>query len=361
MLWNASLTATVVTLLAGLFVAAMPPVYQATATVKGEPDGILVIRSGDLLVEVLSKVTLKPGQLRGWLQTWTSEKEDNLTLLKQSLTVESGEHEGWIDITIEASVAKTAAELANEISKIYLGRIENLKFTPEVRATLFKPVEALDEAIRAFTLANPNIANFKRELQALDQKLILNSRTIDNLAVQLEALEKEKLNARTDPTQIRDGAVIRALQRRDAQTVRNAELKTRYGERHQKMIEGEAGLGEAEKLLAEAIRDHLTRLDKKRQPLLDQRLAFENVAREIAKERHSLLSLEAEYQQLKLERESALARFSGLTTEQKRYDFSEAVPPPNSLGMSRLFLLAAIFVATFVLVFLLSFFFKGRQ
>ena len=70
--------------------------------------------------------------------------------------------------------------------------------------------------------------------------------------------------------------------------------------------------------------------------------------------REALVEREARHQQLKLARESALARYNGITQEQKRYEFSEAVPPPNSLGFAQLVSLLAIFFVTFLAVFLAS-------
>ena len=141
LIWNALLTAVVVTLLAGLFVAAMPPVYLATATVKGDADGILIIRSGDLIAEVTRVVKPQPDDLRSWLQELTSESTDVPTMLKQNLTVEARPGEGWLDITVQARVSVTAARLANEIASAYLSRVDQNNLTPEAMAMLFQPVE----------------------------------------------------------------------------------------------------------------------------------------------------------------------------------------------------------------------------
>ena len=354
LIWNALLTAVVVTLLAGLFVAAMPPVYLATATVKGDADGILIIRSGDLIAEVTRVVKPQPDDLRSWLQELTSESTDVPTMLKQNLTVEARPGEGWLDITVQARVSVTAARLANEIASAYLSRVDQNNLTPEAMAMLFQPVEDAEAALVAFLDQHPELASFRAALQPLDRELQLRVRQVETVENKLAQIDEQRRAAKSDVTQLREASVVRALQRRDSVKQRVAEMETRYGSQHQKMIAVRAELRETEQQLSRALVDFDTRLQQRGRDARAERAQAETALQLAKAEREALLEREARHQQLKLARESALARYNGITQEQKRYEFSEAVPPPNSLGFAQLVSLLAIFFVTFLAVFLAS-------
>ena len=100
--------------------------------------------------------------------------------------------------------------------------------------------------------------------------------------------------------------------------------------------------------------DFDTRLQQRGRDARAERAKAETALQLAKAEREALVEREARHQQLKLARESALARYNGITQEQKRYEFSEAVPPPNSLGFAQLVSLLAIFFVTFLAVFLAS-------
>ncbi|NBP89530.1 MAG: hypothetical protein EBU59_13735, partial [Planctomycetia bacterium] len=197
LIWNALLTAVVVTLLAGLFVAAMPPVYLATATVKGDADGILIIRSGDLIAEVTRVVKPQPDDLRSWLQELTSESTDVPTMLKQNLTVEARPGEGWLDITVQARVSVTAARLANEIASAYLSRVDQNNLTPEAMAMLFQPVEDAEAALVAFLDQHPELASFRAALQPLDRELQLRARQVETVENKLAQIDEQRRAAKS--------------------------------------------------------------------------------------------------------------------------------------------------------------------
>ena len=118
-LWNALLTASVVTLLAALFVAALPPVYRATAIVQGTSEDMLRMRSADFLEQVLKESKADTSDLVGWLEEVTSAKQQGSQLLQQKLFVSSGEETGWIIVTVEAQNADTAQKFANDIARIH--------------------------------------------------------------------------------------------------------------------------------------------------------------------------------------------------------------------------------------------------
>jgi len=354
LIWNALLTAVVVTLLAGLFVAAMPPVYLATATVKGDADGILIIRSGDLIEEVTRVVKPQPDDLRGWLQELTSEITDVPTMLKQNLSVQARPGEGWLDITVQARVSVTAAKLANEIARAYLGRVDQNKLTPEAKARLFQPVEAAETALADYLQQHPELASFQAALQPIDREMQVRVRALEAAENKLTQIDEQRRAVKNDVSLLTEASVVRALQRRDSVRQRVAEMETRYGSQHQKMIAVRAELRETEKQLSQALADFEARLQQRRSDARAERARAESALQRARAEREALVEREARHQQLKLARESALARYNGITQEQKRYEFSEAVPPPNSLGFAQLVSLVAIFFLTFIVVFLVS-------
>lgn len=353
-LWNALLTAVVVTMLAGLFIAAMPPVYRATATVKGNADGMLIIQSGDLLAGVMKSANVNPEDLQGWFEDFSNTDVDVSTLLQQKLFVSTGERQDWIDITVEAQVAESAALLANEIAKAYLDRTRENAVTPALRDRLFAEVEAADRSISEFVRQHPESVSFDDERTRLSRRLTELQRLLIPLNNKLRGIDDQLLKARQgDVRALRNNVVAGALASRNDLQMRRAELSGRYGDQHQKMVEISAKLRVAEKRLIEAVKIATLAVQQQRE------IAAEAVA-EIEAQRQSVIDrqsgfkdLQAEHHILLQNRQTALDRFNGVIQEQRRYEFSEAAPPAKTPGISQLVLLGLVFLASFVLVALL--------
>ncbi|MBT4163140.1 MAG: hypothetical protein HOC70_11210 [Gammaproteobacteria bacterium] len=354
-LWNSLLTATVVAMLYGLFIAAMPPVYRATATVKGDADGMLIIQSGELLDDVLASSGIQTVDLQGWLEEFASADLDGTMLLRQKLFVASGAQDDWIDITVEAQVARTASHLANEIARAYLDRVRQNELTLEARAELFAGVKAAEFELTTFIDAHPAVLDFKVERKRLDRELA-KLKQQHQIATQKhrQIVEKEALARLRDTENLQDRTVQKAAGAASTLQLRLAELATRYGSQHRKLIEAEAKLAESRKMLESALEEAVVRFNQLAQTVQHELKQIDRGIENLHADVERLSALEVTHRKLLLGRESALDRFDGMTREQKRYEFSEATPPDNSLGFNQLVLLGVIFAGVFVLVFLLS-------
>jgi len=354
-IWNAFLTATVVTMLAGLFVAAMPPVYRATATVKGEPDGMLIIQSGELLGQVMQTSGIKPDDLYGWLEEWAGSDVAGAVLLKQKLFVSAGAEPGWIDVTVEGRVAKSTAVLANEIVKAYLDRIRQNELTVEAKAALYQIVESRERELAGFLAANPRIVDFRNEKNRFDAELRGIDQRIAEQQRRYQQVESQITLARQgNVSETNDAAVKRVARERDMFASQLASLETRYGKQHKRIREAQAKLNEAENQLRQAFSSSLSRLSVQARQVEAAIQAAESEKVQKNRAIEQLLALEVQHQKYRMARQSALDQLNGMTQEQRRYEFSEATPPSNTLGFSQLLLLGGVFGGVFVLVQLLT-------
>lgn len=350
-IWSAFLTATVVTMLAGLFVAALPPVYRATATVKGTPDGMLIIQSGELLAQVMQTAEVRPDDLYGWTEEIAGADVDGAALLQQKLFVSRGAEAGWIDITVEGGVAQSTARLANEIAKAYLDRVRQNELTLEAKQALYLVVETREAELSKFLQENPKLVDFRAEKNRLDTEL----RNIDQ-RVKAEQLKRTRNAEQIDfanqrsVSALNDTVVKQAARERDLADQSIASLTSRYGNQHQKLRQARAKFETAESQLNQAFANAISRLNIQDRHIEDSIRSVEAEHTRKAKEVEELLALEAHHAQLKLARQSALDRFNGMTREQRRYEFAEAAPTANTLGYNQMMLLVGIFLTVFVLV-----------
>jgi uncharacterized protein involved in exopolysaccharide biosynthesis len=349
--WNAVMTATVVTLLSGLFVAAMPPVYRATATVKGSPDDKLVILSADLIRHVAGGTQANLNNLSGWFEQLAQAKPSGENLLQQKLFVQVGEEHGWIDITVEAQDAETATTLANDVATAFVRRSAVVRLSVEDKAALFVQVEQTDQSLLAFLAEHPKLLyssnehrRLNTELAALATKKNLIKSDRNKLQATLGFLDSGQLGAISEP------GIVRASKEVELQQQRHAELSTRYGSQHQKMKSKVAELEVAKTYRQAQVAAYRTRLvDQSRE--VENRLAeversIDTVNVSSAALASSLLVLE----ELKQDQASALHKFQGMSEDTVFETFAQALPPQNSLGFNQLLLLGFVFLASFTLM-----------
>ncbi len=353
-LWNALLTASVVTLLAALFVAALPPVYRATAIVQGTSEDMLRMLSADFLEQVLKESKADTSDLVGWLEEVTSAKQQGSQLLQQKLFVSSGEEAGWINVTVEAQNADTAQKFANDIARIHSQNKTRVQLTPEEKAVLFMGVEAADEQLKKFMEMNPEVLRYTQERQNLirlsersDQQTKQLQQQLENFRQQLEAARRMEIGALTEP------GVVRASQRLQNYDAKLSDLASRYGEQHRKMLAAVAERETIDKQLKDELAAFSRRLEDRIQRVRSDVSKAQKTTDEISGKVSSLDEAHLEYEKLKLERKTALARYEGMSEEASGEVFARAVTPGNTLGFNQALLLAFVFLVTFMLMAIL--------
>jgi uncharacterized protein involved in exopolysaccharide biosynthesis len=349
--WNAFLTSTVVTLVSGLFILGMPQVYRATATVPGSAEGSLIVTSAELLNDVIGSTKFDPAQLGSWQEDWLDRKTTDIVLLQQSLNV-SRDPTGWINISIEAQDSHLAAELANAIAESYIDRVRQLAITPEVKLALSEEIESAEAALADFQNAHPILRNPVTTQQKIDRRESDNATRLANLENELALIDQNLSLLQSGDIEpvARDQGVHRALQQRDRQLLTRAQLTTRYGAEHKKMIAAEAEVQTAERLLQEEVRLATHRLREKRQSVEAQVAAAREEAVSIVDSRAELNLLVSEFELLEIAREAAIRRYESGGVQDDTYHYSAAVPPDNSLGISQAQMLLMVFVLTFIFV-----------
>jgi uncharacterized protein involved in exopolysaccharide biosynthesis len=352
--WNALLTAIVVTLLAGLFVAAMPPVYRATAIVKGDTDDMLKIQSGDLLQGVIKTTKADLGQLEGWLEQLMSARTDPVNLLREKLTVSEGDDPEWVNISIEAQSANTASTLANDLAHLYLEQSARVQLSPEEKARLFTAVEESNSRLLSFLQQYPVLLNPGSERARLDvlvgqtekkQQALMSS--LDQFQAQRRAAAEGEIGALTEP------GVVRASRRLDTLNLERAELAARYGSQHLKMSGQAARVQTASELLSDEIDAYRMRLTTKIAELGKQLTEVSRVRAKLADELGRFVDRQLALKGLELAKESAVKKYEGMTEETKVELIADAVPPRNTFGVNQLMLLGFVFLVSFMLMVVL--------
>lgn len=354
--WNAFLTAAVVTLLAGLFVAAMPPVYRATATVQGNDNGQLLIQSADLLGQVLRETSADYKNLKGWYEQWVVAPKDPERLLASKLTVTRGSADDWIEISVEAGEPATAAVFTNDIARAYLNRINVDNFTMEERTRLMQQVQAADDLLAEYLTAHPKVARIDAELSRLDQQLIqiadreerLNLNASD-LASRLEIAQSGQAGG------LEDANVSRQIGRLQQLRDQLLTLQQRYGSQHRTLQGHQQKIAEAEKAVSIALDDYRLRLLHQQGQLSESFTKLDEERAQVQQRYDELLLHGAEYEALSLRRETALKGLQGMAEDDFAPAFEEAVPGVQALGISQATLLVSLFGSVFMVIFLLSF------
>lgn len=352
--WNALLTATAVTLLAGFFVAAMPPVYRATAVVKGDSDAMLKIQSGDLLQSVVGTTKADLGKLEGWLEQLMNASADPVVLLKEKLTVSVGADPDWVNVSVEAQSARAASILANDLAHLYLKRNAKARLSPEEKAYLFLAVEESNINLLAFLQTNPALINIAAEEARLDREVAQFQNQRQRLSSALQqsreqhlAVTKRELGRLTEP------GVVRAAQRLQALKVELAALGARYGAQHVRMLGQHAEIRAATELLDEALGAYGARLELKILEYEGQLSQADEALVDRGIELDRLVNQQLELKSLELTKEAAVKKFEGMTEDFNVALVADAVPPRNTFGFNQLMLLGFVFLGSFMLMVIL--------
>ncbi len=352
--WNALLTATVVTLLAGLFVAAMPPVYRATAIIKGDSDAMLKIQSGDLLRNVVGTTKADLGKLEGWLEQLMNARADPVVLLKEKLTVSVGEDPEWVNVSVEAQSAKAASILANELAHLYLKMNAKVRLSPEEKAQLFLAVEESNTSLMTFLQKNPALLNvaaeharFERDIEQAQNRRRVLLNTLEQFEERRLAVSRGEVGTLTEP------GVVRASQRLQVLNVKLAKLSARYGSQHMKMSALEAEIQKATELLDEALGAYAARIKLKILELQGQLSQADEALDDLAVEFDRFVNQELELKGLTLAKEAAVKKFEGMTEDSRVELVADAVPPRNTFGFNQLMLLGIVFLGSFMLMVML--------
>ena len=350
-LWNSLLTASAAALLAGLFVMAMPPVYQATATVRGESNDLLLVMSGDLLLQAFTAAGVPESDLDGWLEEFSGTGAKGVERLQKNLHVTTGEQPGWIDISVEAANANSAALLANEIAKAYLDRTRINELTKDVRLALFSPVELADRQIAALLEQHTSLVDFRAEKTRLENELNINRQEVQvELNKKNYAEEQAMLASSKTLSDLNDPAAAHAARQVRVQQETLAVLSTRYGNAHSKFQEAEAALNSFEANLDDAFSQAAIRYEQ-RMSQIDRRVGeLEGKKRELEIQIQDLLALLVQKEKLQMSRRSALDRFNGVTRSEERYEFAEAVPGSRAVAGSQVIVVAFVFAFVFLFV-----------
>lgn len=282
-----------------------------------------------------------------------------------------------ISVSFESVNAKKAARIANGLADLYLTDQLEAKFEATQRANewLNERIFDLRENVRASEVAAQRFREDNQLIQTASAGLVsdqqlsqINSRLID-ARTDLARTEARfsQLSAISDPAiadyeglaEVLDSALIQRLREQQSEVLRNrAELATRYGPRHPRMINVEAELGdiaanirlEIRKVVAgiqnevDVARARVSALETS----LDQ-LKIENVSVNRAQVQLRELEREAEANRVLLE--TFLARFKETTNQQDIQQADARIisradePVDPSFPNKRLIFMLVIFVS----------------
>lgn len=355
-IWNALLTAIVVTLLAALFVAAMPPVYQAKATVRGSADDMLLIQSAEIL-ELVSRTTkVRILRLRGWFEQLLEAGGDldKITLLQQKLTVSRGQQSDWIDIIIEAQDPNVAAVLADEIAAAYSKKRSRSTLQTQERALAQQQAASLEMDLLRHLESDARLLNFAAASRALKNDMRQRDQKFDAIDKEIVRLSREKEAAAVGDTgALTEPGVVRSVERVVKVKMEQSALAMRYGPGHQKSTLMEARLSQANVELKDELNAFLQRVDQRIDVYLKNRMTFEKEKAALASQLMALERSQVEREGLRLRHDTALATLQGFTDDSVVQAFAKAVPPRNTFGSNQLLLLLSIFSSSFLFILVL--------
>lgn len=356
LLWNALSTATIVTLVIGMFALALPPQYRATATVPVDDDTLLLLRSEDFLRSLINANQAIPYQNLTSFSERLLQREaslDPLGRLIRSLTVTPGDRDNWVNINIDAPDPKLATRLVVLLASSYEQRLtDKVETRPEIELAADR-LTAAEETLLAFQGANPRSRNIELErdrIASLDTSLLdritATRNEIDRLTQGLQQLQKG------DPgLLVEDPAVRRAFDLRDATRLEREALASRYGTLHQDYIAIEAALRAARAVVAEEVKVGTQRAEQR---LVDQRRLLDQLTSEqatLAQERLSLADLSHQLDGLVQERDAARRNYDVLKERTPEYGYSAAVVSRNLIASQLLPVLGMVFLVTTLVLF----------
>lgn len=355
-IWNALLTAIVVTLLVALFVAAMPPVYQAKATVRGSADDMLLIQSADILAFVARTTKVRISTLRGWYEQLLEAGGDldEITLLQQKLTVRRGQQSDWIDIIIEAQDPKVAAVLADEIAAAYSKRRTRSVLQTRERALAQQQAASLEMDLMRHLESDARLLNFAATVTALKTDMRQRDQKFDAIDREVVRLNREKKAAALGDTgALTEPGVVRSVERVVKAKMEQSALAMRYGPGHQKFTLMAARLNQANIELQNELSAFAQRVDQRINAEFKKRGTLEKEKAALELQLNGLERNRLEQERLELRHETVLATLQGLAQGSAVQAFAKAVPPRNTFGSNQLLLLLSIFLAAFIFILVL--------
>ena len=355
-IWNALLTAIVVTLLVALFVAAMPPVYQAKATVRGSADDMLLIQSAEILEFVSRTTKVRISTLRGWYEQLLEAGGDldEITLLQQKLTVRRGQQSDWIDIIIEAQDPKVAAVLADEIAAAYSKRRTRSVLQTRERALAQQQAESLEMDLMRHLESDVRLLSFAAAATALKTDMRQRDQKFDAIDKEVVRLNREKEAAALGDTgALTEPGVVRSVERVVKAKMEQSALAMRYGPGHQKFTSVAARLNQANIELQNELSAFAQRVDQRISAELKKRGTLEKEKAALELQLNGLERNRLAQERLELRHEAVLATLQGLAQGSAVQAFAKAVPPRNTFGSNQLLLLLSIFSAAFLFILVL--------
>ncbi len=350
--WNASLTAFVITLLVGLFVLAMPPSYRATSTIIADANSQVLLRSADLLKEVIDETAVDAAFLRTWTDSLLDRQSDTLNLLRQRLTFRYDNEQGWFEVNVEATDPDIAAQLANAVAVALLRRTASTSVSDTDRGQLQDDLESIESAIIDLMARKPDLRN----PAALEASL---ARQTDQVLDRVQKLESELVDVRAKVAILRSGdlepvanepQIRRLLQRQQQLLSRKAELSTRYGARHQKMVSLQAEIDAIENEVEAQIRNAETRAQLELNTISERIAEIEQENNSLEERRLAFSQLRAELNELETQRDRQQMQMRGQTNQVDESRYSAAIPPESSLGFAQIRLMLLVFLASFIIV-----------
>lgn len=351
--WNSIATATIVTLLVGMFALALPRVHRATATVEGSPDAILEIRSAAFLSGVVENTSLKFDELGTFRDVafGRNSADDRLTRLVKSMNVSPGEKGNWIDISVDAPDAELAAAVANEVARHYLrGSLQNQ--APEMEAAILERLETAEAALRAYRNEVPEARNLSvriaETINSIEQRELRRA----ELESEIERLKKhrEQITEGDYESLLPEQSVRLALNQRDQILLKREQLAARYGPHHQKMIAVNAELAGAEQRVDEELKRGGERTTQNIDLVSSQ---YGKVRGEIAEQKAALerlFEVESRVHSLEADRDAAERRYQSMVNKTIDQNFAAAVVPEDLIASRLLEILSIVFIASVLII-----------
>ncbi len=352
--WSSLATAFIVTLLAGMFLLALPKVYRATATVAGTGDAVLYIRSEAFLSGVVSESNLPINELETFQDVLLRRKgpDDRVARLIENMTVEKDPFESWIDISIDAPDAELAADVANAVARRYvLSRAEDEDSSELERQASQNVTDAIAE-LEAFNSEHGGRA----ALEAAHAEQLRQQAALD---VERQHLEQQLEARRVHVGQVQDGdfeslmddqSFAMVLSQRNQKQLNYDQLQTRYGKQHQKMVAAEAELATAETMLrtqamvsSKRLTQEIKRIQTQQRDLELRVSSLEEMKAGSANRLKTLNDLEQAVQEAKTE-------FDSVTQQLSAESYAKAIVPRDLISTQLLWMLAGVFGVTTVLV-----------
>ncbi len=341
-IWNVLATSTVVTLLVGIFLLALPRVYRATATVTGSGEQMLEIQSRIFIDGVVKNSPVDFSKLVRFQELILGQQgtRDPATRLIESMTVarvgqeDAAGEDQWIGISIDAPDAELAMAVANHVAEHYLRTVYNdesiLKSENEAREQL----SVAESAWLEFQKQHPQVlvlVQEKERLVRLREKLLADidildarSRTLTAHAAQIKQADYESL--------VGDQLLAKSLAQLSELVLKQSELETRYGAQHSRIREINAKVSDSRQQLKEQAMLATERMKQEIQEAAKGKQALHKALLDLDESRMALGSMEVSFRALELDKLAAKRRYEAIVDETYKRHYGAAIVPMDLLG-----------------------------